>query len=68
MVTTAQDFIDAMGGAKALRESLGITPQAIWQAKKLNRIPIRWTVRLAHELKAKRIVVAPSLLGIEEGV
>ena len=66
MLTSAEDFIKAMGGPKALRESLGVTQQAIWQARKLNRIPIRWTVKLSKEIKQKRISVAPALVGMED--
>ena len=65
MITSVSDFIDRIGGQAVIRQKVGVTQQAIWQARKLNRLPVRWTVTLAEEIRRKRIKIDPTLLGMK---
>jgi hypothetical protein len=60
-IKTTQQFVDAFGGARVLSGEIGVSPEAVYNAIRRRRVPIRWTLKLAKTIKRKRIKIDPAL-------
>jgi hypothetical protein len=65
MIHTVPELIEAFGGIKPFAEVIEKSLPPVYRAKDLNHIPFSWRPVLYREIKARKMKVAPELLGFE---
>lgn len=65
MLTTVEQVIKELGGARNVAQLVGVSLPAVSNAKKAQHIPHRWRMTLYQEAQRRNVVIAPELIGGE---
>lgn len=64
MIRSVPDVFDALGGPDEVAGLIGVTVEAVYNARRRDAIPATWHMRIFTEAQRRSVKIAPELLGM----